>query len=172
MGRIPLQKSQVLSDKQFNAHCETKLVEYNRRKTQAITRHVNVLCRIVETKYSDVVRSLLGGSVKKGTYVNGLSDVDVLLLLNESTLVSSPPAKVIQYVKGLIKKQLPQNEVTAGRLAVTVNYADGSEIQVLLAIRTKDGFQVILQVRMRGINLRNPADHHRQLNVLPTLALV
>ncbi len=32
--------------------------------------------------------------------------------------------------------------------------------------------RVILQVRMRGIHRRNPADHHRQLNVNPTLALV
>ena len=32
--------------------------------------------------------------------------------------------------------------------------------------------RVILQVRMRGIHQRNPADHHRHLNVHPTLALV
>ena len=32
--------------------------------------------------------------------------------------------------------------------------------------------RVILQVRMKGIHRHNPADHHRQLNVHPTLALV
>ena len=137
-----MQSGQVLSDRKFNAHCERRLVEYGRRKTNGIARHINGLCRIAETKSCDVIRSLLGGSIKKGTYVSGLSDVDVLLLINESHLVSSPPAKVIRFVKDTIQTRLPQNEVTAGHLAVTVKYADGAEIQLLPAIRRKDGVRI------------------------------
>ena len=117
-------------------------MEYGRRTTNAMARHINGLCRIVETKDCDVIRSLLGGSIKKGTYVSGLSDVDVLLLVNESHLVSSPPAKVIRFVKDTIQARLPQNDVTAGHLAVTVKYADSTEIQLLPAIRKKDGVRI------------------------------
>ena len=39
-------------------------------------------------------------------------------------------------------------------------------------VAVKRRSRVILQVRMRGIHRRNPADHHRHLNVHPTLALV
>ena len=39
-------------------------------------------------------------------------------------------------------------------------------------VGVKRGNRIILQVRMRGIYPRNPVDHHRHLNVHPTLALV
>ena len=32
--------------------------------------------------------------------------------------------------------------------------------------------RIVLQGRMKGIHQRNPADHHRHLNVHPTLVLV
>ena len=83
------------------------------------------------------MQTVFGGSVQKGTYVTGLSDVDVLLIVNESSLVNQPPAKVKKYVRDTLKKQLPDNPVQSGKLAVTVKYAGKTEIQLLPAIRTK-----------------------------------
>ena len=85
-----------------------------------------------------VVQTMFGGSVKKGTYVTGLSDVDVLLIVNESSLVNQSPSAVIAYVQDTIQRWLPNNTVTAGKLAVTVNYAKGSEIQLLPANPNQD----------------------------------
>ena len=85
------------------------------------------------------MQTKFGGSVQKGTYVTGLSDVDVLLIVNQSPLVNQPPSKVKKYVRDTIKRRLPQNPVNAGKLAVTVKYADKTEIQLLPAIRTKTG---------------------------------
>ena len=86
-----------------------------------------------------MLQIMFGGSVRRRTYVNGLSDVDVLLVVNQSSLVNQPPARVIEYVRETVQGRLRQNTVRAGNLAVTVNYADGMEIQVLPAIRTNSG---------------------------------
>ena len=122
----------------FNQYCEELLARYTRRNQQAVTRHLESLCNIIRDK-GHVVQTMYGGSVQRGTYVTGLSDVDVLLIVNQSSLVSQSPAKVIQQVRRTIKGKLPNNPVKAGNLAVTVGYASGIEIQVLPAIRTKSG---------------------------------
>ena len=82
---------------------------------------------------------MYGGSIQRGTYVTGLSDVDVLLIVNQSSFLNQSPAKVIQQIRKTIKGRLPNNPVRAGNLAVTVGYAGGIEIQVLPAIRTNSG---------------------------------
>ena len=128
-----------MPDDNFNKYCEDLLVRYNRRNTKALTRHLENLCRFLREEGNHVVQTMFGGSAQKGTYVTGLSDVDVLLIVNESSLVNQPPAKVKKYVRDTIKRRLPQNPVSAGKLAVTVGYSDKTEIQLLPAIRTKTG---------------------------------
>ena len=127
-----------MPDDNFNRYCEELLARYARRNQQAVTRHLESLCNIIRNE-GHVVQTMYGGSVQRGIYVTGLSDVDVLLIVNQSSLVNQPPAKVIQQIRKTIKGQLPNNSVRAGSLAVTVGYASGIEIQVLPAIRTDSG---------------------------------
>ena len=128
-----------MPDDRFNEYCEDLLVTYNRRNTKALTRHLESLCRFLREEGNHVVQTMFGGSVQKGTYVTGISDVDVLLIVNESSLLNQPPSKVKKYVRDAIKRRLPNNPVQAGKLAVTVRYSDKTEIQLLPAIRTKAG---------------------------------
>ena len=65
--------------------------------------------------------------------------MDILLIVNHSSLTSRPPAEAIEHVKRYIAGPLNGNHVRAGNLAVTVNYADGTEIQVLPAVRRATG---------------------------------
>ena len=89
------------------------------------------------------MQTMFGGSVRKRTYVNGLSDVDVLLVVNQSLLVNQlRSSEIIAYVRKTIQQRLPKNSVTAGNLAVTVGYSDGTEIQMLPTIRTKAGVRI------------------------------
>ena len=83
-----------------------------------------------------------GGSVSRHTYVDGLSDVDILLTVNDSSLSGRDPRAVIQRMAELIQRRMPRTQVRTGRLAVTVTYADGHEIQVLPAIRTRAGIRI------------------------------
>jgi hypothetical protein len=109
----------------FNEHCEALLVRYNRRNTQAVTRHLESLCNILRQEGNHVLQTMFGGSVRRRTYVTGLSDVDVLLIVNQSSLANQPPARVIEYVRETIHGRLRQNAVRAGNLAVTVDYPGG-----------------------------------------------
>ena len=127
-----------MPDDRFNEYCEALLAQYTRRNTQTVTQRLESLCEFLRQK-GNVVQTMFGGSVKKGTYVTGLSDVDVLLIVSESSLVSQSPSDVIEFVRDTIQRRLPQNRVTAGKLAVTVSYANGTEIQLLPSIRTRTG---------------------------------
>ena len=131
-----------MSDDNFNKYCEQLLVQYKRRNSRAVTRHLKSVCDILRHEDDRVVQTKFGGSVQKGTYVAGLSDVDVLLIVNQSSLKNKPPPKVISYVRDTIEERLPNNPVSKGKLAVTVRYADKTEIQILPAIRTTDGFRI------------------------------
>ena len=132
-----------MSEFNFNQHCEKLLVEYKRRNAQTVANRFEHICRFLRKDGYSTVQTMFGGSVKKGTFVSGLSDVDVLLIVNNTPFVNQPPANVIKHVKDVIQGQFPENPVSAGKLAVTVNYADGMEIQLLPAIRTKsDGVRI------------------------------
>ena len=106
---------------------------------------------------------MFGGSVKKGTYVTGLSDVDVLLIVNECSLANQPPTKVIEYVRDTIQRRLPNNEVSSGMLAVTVKYSKGPEIQVLPAIRRKKGIRIAELGGAKWSNVARPDDFAAKL---------
>lgn len=122
----------------FNRYCEELLARYARRNQQAVTRHLESLCNIIRGE-GQVVQTMFGGSVRRRTYVTGLSDVDVLLIVNQSSLANQSPARVIEYVRDTIQRRLSQNPVAAGNLAVTVGYSGGVEIQILPAIQTSTG---------------------------------
>ena len=127
-----------MPDDRFNEYCENLLAQYKHRNTQTVTQRLESLCGFLRQK-GNVVQTKFGGSVQKGTYVTGLSDVDALPIVNQSSLVNQPPARAIEYVRDNIQDRLRQNTVSAGNLAVTVSYSDGTEIQILPAIRTNTG---------------------------------
>ena len=86
---------------------------------------------------------LFGGSVAKHTYVDGLSDVDSLLILNGSGLETENPSAALARVADIVRNAAPATAaVGAGRLAVTIEYSDGMQLQLLPAFRFKNGLKV------------------------------
>ena len=57
-------------------------------------------------------------------------------------MAGQSPDQAIRYVEASIRQRLPLTEVSAGNLAVTVKFSDGSVIQVLPAIRTDSGIRI------------------------------
>ena len=152
-----------MPDDRFNEHCEAFLAQYTRRNTQTVIQRLESLCGFLRQK-GNVVQTMFGGSVRKGTYVTGLSDVDVLLVVNESSLVNQSPSDVIEYVRDTIQRQLPNNTVSAGNLAVTVRYAKGTEIQLLPAIRTRtEGIRIAEPGSTQWSNVARPDDFAEKL---------
>ena len=157
-----------MPDDNFNKYCEDLLVRYKRRNAKALTRHLESLCGFLREEGNHVVQTMFGGSVRKGTYVTGLSDVDVLLIVNQTSLVTQSPAKVIEYVRDIIQRRLQNNSVTAGTLAVTVDYADGTEIQMLPAIRTKAGVRIAEPGSAHWSNVAQPERFAEKLGQINT----
>jgi hypothetical protein len=86
---------------------------------------------------------LFGGSVAKHTYVDGLSDIDSLLILNDTGLEAEKPSIALAKVADIIRAAAPTSaSVGAGRLAVTIQNSDGMQIQLLPAFRLKTGLKV------------------------------
>jgi len=81
--------------------------------------------------------------VIKHTYVNGLSDHDLLVYLNNSDLSQKSPKEAFIYFKEKLEKRLPKSEIRVGNLAVTVKFkSTGVEIQLLPAIKTSIGIKI------------------------------
>ena len=170
----------TLTDEQVDAYLRDKLRDYNERDTEAINRHIRGLRDALEQSDTDVLLTRFGGSVSRHTYVDGLSDVDVLLIVNDSSLSGRDPRAVIQTMSELIQQRMPRTEVRTGRLAVTVTYADGHEIQVLPAIRTRAGIRIANPGRNEWSGILHPERFARKLTdvnqanggrVIPTVKL-
>ena len=96
--------------------------------------------------------------------MTSLSDVEALLMVNQSSLVNQPLAEAIEYVRETIQDRLRQNTLSAGNLAVTVSYSDGTEIQILPAIRTSTGGVRIAETgSTKWSNVAGPVDFAKRL---------
>ena len=155
-GGFAWQPRRVLSDDQINGYLRDKLRDYNERDTEAINRHIRGLRQALEQTGNDVLPTRFGGSVSRHTYVDGLSDVDVLLTVNDSSLSGQAPKVVIQRMAELIQQRMPKTQVSTGNLAVTVKYSDGHEIQVLPAIQTKSGIRIANPSRNQWSGVLHP----------------
>ena len=142
-GFIPPRRSVRPSrPEDINARLRDQLKAYNDRDTEAIQRHIRALRDALEQDVDDVIRPLYGGSVSRHTYVDGLSDIDVLMVINDSTLSGQSPKVAIQHMADLIRRRMPNSNVSVGKLAVTIKYADGTDMQLLPATRTRSGIQI------------------------------
>jgi hypothetical protein len=81
-----------------------------------------------------------GGSVAKHTYVDGLSDVDTLLVLKDDPKHS--PQAILEHLTTVLRARLTNGSVDHGRVAVTITYTDGMQIQLVPAVKTPDGLRV------------------------------
>ena len=179
-GRPRQSTRRTLTDDQFNGCLRDQLKDYNDRDVEAIQRHLRGLRDALELADDDVIRTLFGGSVSKHTYVTGLSDVDVLAIINDSSLSGQSPSDVIALMKQRIAQRMPRTTVTTGDLAVTVKYADGIEIQLLPAIRTRSGVRIADPGRNAWSNVVHPELFTQKLtqvnqangnNVIPVIKL-
>lgn len=127
-----------------NALINEKLGSANSRDVEKTREHLDTIKNVVQEDIEGVVELQFGGSVHKFTYVEGLSDVDVLLKINKSELSNKSPKEVLEYIKSKLETRLTNaEEIKVGKLAVTVKYRDGTEVQILPAIkRGENGFKI------------------------------
>jgi len=158
-GRTPDRLAKLVRD----AEQKNSSAEFNAALAQTLNGLLSELARdvdlvrdrltTIEDSLSGVLEQsldqLFGGSVAKHTYVDGLSDVDTLLLINETGLENKKPNEVLQHLASILQKDLGNEvRVSHGDMAVTVTFPSGPEcpndmdIQLLPAIKMGNGHRI------------------------------
>lgn len=127
---------------EVNALLQDALRDFNDRDTAEDRARLDAILDVLGGEGDEAIDLRFGGSVYKHTYVDGLSDVDILVILNGTSLVGRSPQAVLRAFATRLRDRLPGTEVDPGKLAVTVRYADGREIQVLPALSTETGVRI------------------------------
>ncbi|GHE74579.1 CBASS oligonucleotide cyclase [Roseivirga thermotolerans] len=129
-------------DQEINNLIRELLLSINSRDSQALQTHLNEIRKALESEIAGTIDLKYAGSVAKHTYVNGLSDVDTLAILNGSELKNLSPSEVKDYFFHKIQQRFPRTEIKKGNLAITVRFSDGAEIQVLPAVKSQTGVKI------------------------------
>ena len=131
-------------DVAFETEIGNELIEllrtYNARDPEEAKKRLSELSAILSESLCGPFEHLYGGSVAKHTFVSGLSDVDALMIIDDSQLDEQSPNEALRFMQSAILRELSDEaEVTRGRMAVTVDYGGDMVIQVLPALRASDG---------------------------------
>ena len=117
------------------------LADFNARDTEGTQTVLQQVKADLELEASGTITTLFGGSVAKHTYVDGISDVDALLLIDDAALAERPPSELIGLVARKLRRRYGDTAVHAGTLAVTVRIGT-TVLQLLPALRRGDGFAI------------------------------
>lgn len=119
----------------------SSLAGANSRDHDLVRGYLDEIVEVACADSDDKFELLFGGSVAKHTYVDGLSDVDSLIVLNESELSDLSPSEVKEILAERLSGLGGSPSIHIGSLCVTVTYSD-CEIQLLPAIRLSDGYKI------------------------------
>ena len=135
-ARRRLEQSRL--DSSVNSMLQRELTDINDRDTDLTNERLEAVEQALGDRMGEIERLLFGGSVAKHTFVNGLSDIDALVEIADEDVAERSPAEVLRNLATALRRDLPQGdveEIQPGSMAVTVKYRDGTEIQLLPAIR-------------------------------------
>lgn len=141
---------------EINGFIESILKNVNKRDINTINTHLNTIKKALEKDIEGSIDLYFGGSVKKYTYVNGLSDIDMLVKLNDTSLQNKTPKEVLKYFESRLRERLPNTNITVGTLAVTVKFSSGNEIQILPSIKQGSGYKIATADGSKWSNLVKP----------------
>ena len=128
------QSSQFQTD--VNNYLNEMLVDYNNRDTVKIERRLREVKECISEDIEGSVDVNFGGSIEKHTFIDGLSDIDSLVILNDTTLVNKSPKAVQKIFIAKLKASLPKGtKIDPGNLSVSISYKDKMQIQLIPAVR-------------------------------------
>ena len=141
---------------EINEKMDELLQNYNSRDIEQIKTHLETIKKKLDAEIDGSVDLLYGGSIKKYTYVEGLSDIDMLVILNRTELLNKKPEEILNYLVEKLKERLPKTDITIGNLAITVKFSSDIEIQLLPSIKTKTGFRIMNPETKNWSNVLKP----------------
>ena len=151
---------------EINNYLEDVIRDFSQRDTEKIGTHLETLRQALEKDIENPIELRYGGSIKKHTYIDGMSDVDAIFTINGTGLESKTPREVIHELANKIRDRLPYTQLKEGEMAVTTKFTDGTEVQVLPAIRTSTGIRVASIGGQKWSNVANPDKFAKRLTSL------
>lgn len=132
-------------DADVNAYLRRELLAANDRDAEKVNERIEQLEAALRDQVTEFEDLRFGGSIAKHTYVEGLSDVDLVVPLRDEGLLERPAAEVRAEFAESLRRSLPAGElreIRVGPRAVTVVYDDGTEIQLLPAVQRGDTISI------------------------------
>jgi hypothetical protein len=141
-----IRDSETDTDKQefdswLNSLLDNLLGKVNNRDTEAIQRHIDSILAAINDEIEGTVSTRFGGSISKHTHIDGISDVDALVVLNNSELADKSPKEVLDYFSKRLRYRFRETDIEKGDTAVTVKFSD-VDVQLVPAIRSKTGVKI------------------------------
>lgn len=124
-----------------NEHLSQALGEANNRDVEGTQQILDRVKKDLSTEFEDTVEVMFGGSVAKKTYIEGMSDIDALVLINPDQISGETPSDVKVLFAEKLRNRFGRESVTEGNLAVTLKINDKT-IQLLPAMRQGEGFKI------------------------------
>ena len=115
------------------------LSQFNARDTVETAERLQTIKDALHDQINGSFDTLFGGSVAKHTYVDGISDVDSMLVISGDVADAKPDSIMNKVATVLTTHLAHEAEVSVGRVAVTVKYHDGGEIQLVPCLPQSDG---------------------------------
>ena len=176
------EKERARLSKDITEYLQKVLARFNDRDTDKAAQRLKVLKDLLG-KDAEIDQLLLGGSVAKHTAVDGLSDIDALVILDREDLRGKSAKTMLNAFYKTLNDRLHRDDVSKiekGRLAVTITYKDGIEIQLLPALKTGSTISIAAS---DGVNWNDTNPHifqreltraNRRLNqsLIPTIKII
>lgn len=114
------------------------LSEYNSRDSDAIRRDIERLQMALEKEIEEgAITPVFGGSVRKHTYVDGISDVDSLFILKGEEFKTLKPREALDLFESKVRSVIPDAKLERDRMSLRIQH-EGRTLEVLPAVRRDD----------------------------------
>jgi hypothetical protein len=111
------------------------LGEYNNRNADAVKTALERLKKALENDVEDgTITPVFGGSVRKHTYVDGISDIDSLFVLKGDELTGLEPSEALDFFESKVRTAFPDAKPDRDRMSLRIPH-EGVVLEILPAVR-------------------------------------
>ena len=111
------------------------------RDADIIDQHLDTIKGALESDIEGTIDLRYGGSLSRKTFIEGFSDVDIVVFVNKSELSQLSPDQIKDYIYNRLKERLPNTEIEKGSTVISINYSD-YQVQLLPALRDGNNYKV------------------------------
>ena len=111
------------------------LTDYNTRDINAIRSDIEKLRKALEKDVEEgTITPVFGGSVRKHTYVDGISDIDSLFILKGDEFKTVRPGEALDLLETKVRSALPHAKVDRDNMSLRIQH-EGRTLEILPAVR-------------------------------------